>query len=74
MASFWSSRWLNGETLAARFQLLHKHSRRENRTVAQALTDNRWINDIDHNLNHEIIVEYTKLWEVLEDIVLSDSQ
>jgi hypothetical protein len=73
MASFWNLRWLNGETLAVRFPLLHKHSRRKNRTVAQALTDNR-ISDIDHNLSHEIIVEYTKLWEMLEDIVLSDSQ
>jgi hypothetical protein len=24
-ASFWNSRWLNGETLAARFPMLHKH-------------------------------------------------
>jgi hypothetical protein len=36
--------------------------------------DNRWISDIDRNLSHEIIVEYTKLWEMLDDIVLSDSQ
>jgi hypothetical protein len=74
MASFWNSRWLNGETLVVCFPLLHKHIRRKNRTVAQALTDNRWISDIDRNLSHEIIVEYTKLWEMLEDIVLSDSQ
>jgi hypothetical protein len=40
IASFWNSRWLNGDTLAARFPLLHKHSRRKNRTVAQALADN----------------------------------
>jgi hypothetical protein len=73
-ASFWNSRWWHGGTLAARFPLLHKHSRRKNRSVAQALTDNRWISDIDHNLTQEIIVEYTKLWEELEGIVLSDSQ
>jgi len=42
--------------------------------VAQALADNMWISDIDHNLSREIIFEYTQLWVLLEDITLTDSQ
>jgi hypothetical protein len=65
----WNSRGLNGETLAARFPVLHKHSRRKNRMVAEAITNNRWITDIDHNPSQEIVVEYINLWEELENIV-----
>ena len=73
-ASFWNSRWLNGEALASRFPLLHRHSKRKNRSVAQALTDNKWISDTDHNLSQPIIAEYLELWELLEDIVLDNSR
>ena len=73
-ASFWKSRWLSGQALATRFPQLYKHSKRKNRSVAQALTDNRWISDIDHSLTQQIIVQYIELWELLEDITLVDSQ
>jgi hypothetical protein len=73
-ASFWNSRWLNGEALATRIPLLYKHSKRKNRSMAQALADNMWISDIDHNLSREIIIEYTQLWVLLEDITLADFQ
>jgi len=42
--------------------------------MAQALADNMWISDIDHNLSREIIIEYTQLWVLLEDITLADFQ
>jgi hypothetical protein len=73
-ASFWNSRWLNGESLATRFPLLYNHSKKKNRTVASAFGNNRWINDIDHNLTPHIISEYLMLWEHLEGVSLSDSQ
>jgi hypothetical protein len=73
-ASFWDSRWLNGGTLAARFPALHRHSKRKRRTVAEAITNNRWIGDIDYNLTQEIIIEYVQLSAELENITLSDSQ
>jgi hypothetical protein len=72
--SFWNSRWLNGESLAARFPLLYNHNRQKNRTVASALGNNRWINDIDHNLSPQIISDYLKLFDQLEGVSLSDSQ
>lgn len=70
-ASFWTSRWLHGEALAA---CRLPHNKRKNRTVADAITNNRWITDIDHNLNHQLIAEYVSLWEVLENVILIESQ
>jgi hypothetical protein len=73
-ASFWTSRWLNGTSLAARFPALYRHSKRKNRTVADAITNNRWITDIDHNLNLQLIREYAMLWEELDSIQLIEEQ
>jgi hypothetical protein len=73
-APFWNSRWLSGVTLAARFPALHKHSKRKGRTVAEAITNNRWIIDIDYNLSQEIIREYVQLSEELEGVSLTDSR
>jgi hypothetical protein len=44
--SFWWSNWRGGETLRCRFPLLYKHSIRKHRSVAQALTDYRWVLDL----------------------------
>jgi hypothetical protein len=72
-ASFWNSRWLNGEALAARFPALHKHSKRKNRMVAEALTNNCWIRDIDHSLNQQLIAEYVSLYSDLEGVTLVEA-
>lgn len=39
-ASFWLSRWLNGEVPAEQFPELFKHSKRKNRSVREAMTGN----------------------------------
>jgi hypothetical protein len=72
--SFWNSRWLNGDTLAARFSVLHKHSRRKNRTVAEAVANNGWIVDIDYNLSLQLIMEYVQLSEILDNVTLTESE
>jgi hypothetical protein len=73
-ACFWTSRWLRGESLATRFPRLHKHSKRKNRTVAEAITNGRWIADIDYNLNQGLIADFIRLWEELEGVVLVEGQ
>ncbi|XP_066334080.1 uncharacterized protein [Miscanthus floridulus] len=73
-ACFWTSRGLHCETLAACFPGLRRHSKRKNRTVADAITNNRWIADVDHNLNQQLIMEYIRLWEELDNIVLIEEQ
>jgi hypothetical protein len=42
--------------------------------VANAITSSRWITDIDHNLNHQLIAEYIMLWEERENVVQIESQ
>ena len=64
-ASFWTSRWLDGDAPADLFPELFRHSKRKNRTVAEALTANTWVRDIDHNMSQQIIVEYLQLWDKL---------
>lgn len=73
-ASFWKSRWLQGEVPASLFPALFKHSTRKNRSVKEAMANNRWIADIDHNMTQEIIAEFVALWERLDSIVLSEDQ
>jgi hypothetical protein len=50
-ASFWTSRWLNGQAPGVLFPALFRHSKRKNRTVANALAGNTWVRDIDHNMS-----------------------
>lgn len=65
-ASFWKSRWLNGQIPAELFPLLFKHSKRKNTTVAQALRSNKWVNDINYALTFDLLTEYFMLWRMIE--------
>jgi hypothetical protein len=55
------------------FPELFRHSKRKNRTVADALTSNTWVRDIDHDMSQRIIEEYLQLWDKLEHVVLTQS-
>lgn len=57
-ASLWSSRWLDGDVPAKMFLDLFKHSKRKNRTMAEALSNNGWVRDVDHNMSQHIIAEF----------------
>jgi hypothetical protein len=50
-ASFWYSRWLDGDAPADLFPELFKHSKRKNRRVVDALTNIAWVRDVDHNMS-----------------------
>lgn len=71
-ASFWNSSWLDGRTPASVFPGLYKHSRRKNRSVRDALMGQRWVRDIAHNLNHDLLHEFfthwTAIWEAHIDL------
>jgi len=56
--SFWSSSWLGGHAPAALYPALYKHSKRKNRTVSDALTDNKWIRDVDYDMTERVIGEF----------------
>lgn len=66
-ANFWTSSWLQGSSPASLFPTLYKDSRRKNRSVAQALNDDRWIKDIAYSLNEGVLGEYFQLWQRLNE-------
>jgi hypothetical protein len=53
------------------FPLLYNHSRRKHRTVREALLEGRWIGDVAHNLNDDLLTEYFQLWNAIESIQLN---
>jgi hypothetical protein len=73
-ALFWTSRWLEGEAPATMFPTLFKHSKRKNRTVKDALTEERWVRDVDYNMTEQIIAEFVSLWGCMSGIVLNPAQ
>jgi hypothetical protein len=73
-ARFWTSPWLQGQVPASLFPVLYKHSRRKNRTVFEAITDNKWIRDVDYSMTHQIIAEFIELWERPDVFNLQEDQ
>lgn len=69
-ASFWTSHWMQGEAPATLYPALFKHSKIKNRMVKEALTDNKWVRDVDHSMTENIIAEFVALWGRLQGIVL----
>ena len=67
-ASFWWSSWLDGNAPALLFPLLFKHSKRKNRTVAEAISEEQWIRDVSYDLTVPILDEFVRLWGLIEDV------
>lgn len=65
-ARFWMTSWLGGQSPALLFPLLFQHSRRKNRSVAEALTNDQWIRDIAHDLTPTLIQDFFNLWRLVE--------
>jgi hypothetical protein len=61
-ATFWSSHWLQGEAPATLYPALFKHIKRKNRTLRDALTDDKRIRDADHNMIVRVIEDFMSLW------------
>ena len=73
---FWKDAWLDRKSIQAVAPTLWAmvswrtiHSR----TVAQALQDRRWIDDINGALSVQVLVEYLQLWSRLSDIHLEEN-
>jgi hypothetical protein len=75
-AKFWTSTWAYGTTLAIMFPLLFQHSRRKNRTMADAMANEAWITDLMHDVTPGIMAEYIMLWIVVDeaDLDLADNR
>jgi hypothetical protein len=42
--------------------------------VVDALTNNAWVRDVDHNMSQQVISEYLQLWDMLEHVALTQMQ
>jgi hypothetical protein len=75
-ASFWRSSWINGQAPSVLFPLLYSHSRRKNRTVRNALQEDRWIRDVAYSLNSDLLRDFFSLWNLIQLVHLdfSDTQ
>jgi hypothetical protein len=73
-AIFWTSHWLQGEAPASLYPALFRHSRRKNRTVKEAITCDKWVSDVDHNMTVQLIEEYLSLWVRIQDVALLPQQ
>jgi hypothetical protein len=72
-ASFWTSAWLDGQRPCDVAPCLFSTSKRKNRTLHQAITDNNWIRDINlqhYGLSAQHLAEYTHLWHEVRCIVI----
>jgi hypothetical protein len=64
-AQFWMSSWLLGCALAAMFPDLFKHSKRKNRSVADAMNNDNWIKDIMHDILAPRFMDCVRLWHLV---------
>jgi hypothetical protein len=50
------------------FPTLFQHSRRKNRTVADAVRNDNWIADVLHNVTPNLLLQYTMLWILIDEV------
>lgn len=67
-AKFWTCSWTGSGTLKLSFPALFKHSRRKNRTVAAALSDDTWIRDLAHGNTTAFITEVVALARLIRSL------
>ena len=70
---FWKDRWLDGHTIAEiapnLVKSVHKQTAKR-RTVAQALLNGKWVEDIKGALTVQILVEYLQIWDLVDGLTL----
>uniref|UniRef100_A0A8I6YX69 Reverse transcriptase domain-containing protein n=1 Tax=Hordeum vulgare subsp. vulgare TaxID=112509 RepID=A0A8I6YX69_HORVV len=65
-ASFWHCSWTGAGNLKTEFPTLHKHSRKKNRSVREALHNDTWIADLAHGDNAHVWAEALRLHRWLQ--------
>lgn len=70
---FWTDRWLNGcsiEVLAPRLFASVPKRRANRRTVKEALSNNKWLEDIQGHYSVAVLSEYLDVWDLVQEVVL----
>jgi hypothetical protein len=58
---------------AAMFPKLYDHHQRKHRTVAAALTNGQWIQDLLYNVTPQLLSQYTLLWELVQVVTVNQN-
>jgi hypothetical protein len=72
-SKFWIDNWLQGKSvadLAPNLVLAVPKRVIQRRTVSQALSNRGWVADIKGALTVQVLIEFLKVWELVEGIVL----
>lgn len=74
-ANFWSGSWLRGGSAVQDVvPILFTFACHSVITVATALSNYRWVRDIQAGILTRALAEYLKLWDMITDIQLAASQ
>jgi hypothetical protein len=69
IAKFWSDHWLSGTTPAEVAPSLYAISMRKNRTMQQALSNDKWLVDLSRGLIHDMLPELLNLARLLDEVI-----
>jgi hypothetical protein len=69
---FWTDRWLHGQSLDQLVPTLFGsvNNKARKRTVYEALTEMKWVQDIRGATTVPVLIEFFKLWDLLSDLTL----
>ncbi|KAF0908269.1 hypothetical protein E2562_023887 [Oryza meyeriana var. granulata] len=66
-ASFWCSNWLSRMAFRFLTPKLYKYYKAKSRTVARALRNNTWIQDINHSHPVPLLQDYVAIWQLIDE-------
>lgn len=69
---FWRANWLPRGCISVSSPLLFTHLGRTKLTVAEALSQNRWVRDIRGSLSALALSEYFRLWDEIQEVQLQE--
>jgi hypothetical protein len=72
---FWTDKWINGRGIfdvAPAVLSLAPNRQRSKRTVQEASLNNAWVADIQGGLSMQALFEYFKLWDLVQELHLSE--
>lgn len=71
---FWTANWLDGGSIVWRWPVLLTYIGRSRLTVAQVLTNHRWVRDLQGSLSNEALAQYFQLWNELQMLQLNQEK
>jgi hypothetical protein len=74
-AKFWSDGWLpGGRTVQDTVPILFSFVRHSGISVATAIQNHQWVKDIAWGLSFRAMAQYLQLWDLVDEVILSEGQ